>query len=41
MTKYRPDRAYNSSPKPGKYMTTRDRLRVEPHEIIVPKTEVC
>ncbi|KAF7934626.1 uncharacterized protein EAE98_002671 [Botrytis deweyae] len=41
MTKYRPNRSYNSSPKPGKFMTTRDRLRIEPHEIVVPKTEVC
>ncbi|TEY84073.1 hypothetical protein BOTCAL_0022g00480 [Botryotinia calthae] len=41
MTKYRPERAYNSSPKPGRHMTTRDRLRIEPHEIVVPKTEVC
>ncbi|TGO53667.1 hypothetical protein BOTNAR_0289g00070 [Botryotinia narcissicola] len=41
MTKYRPNRSYNSSPKPGKFMTTRDRLREEPHEIVVPKTEVC
>ncbi|KAI9640457.1 hypothetical protein NHQ30_011203 [Ciborinia camelliae] len=44
ISKSRADKSRNSSPKPEDTMPrskTRERLRNEPYEIVVPKTEVC